>query len=88
MALVSSSAARTAKGRMGAAPQMSVSMKCPVANGTAISAMVAATKSGEYANTIIGDDKIVCARNLVRLNRLCNISIAFMLYIYDVSRKI
>ena len=74
-------------GLIGATLLMSASMKRPVANGMAISAMVVATRSGEYANTFIGDARIVRARNSVRLNRLCNISMAFMLYIYDGSRK-
>ena len=84
----SSSATRSPKGVISGVLPTSASMKRPVANGMAIPAMVAATRSGEYANTITGDDRIVCARNFVCLNRLCNISFAFILYIYDVSRKI
>ena len=82
-ALASSRAASTANGPIGATPPTSASMKRPVAKGTAISATVCVTRSGEYTNATIGDDMIVFARNLVRLNRLCIAPFASMLYIYD-----
>ena len=52
---------------IGDSPSTSALMKRPVANGTAMPAIVCTTRSGEYTNITAGDDKIVAHKNRVRL---------------------